>query len=179
MYWLSITDFSKFMFWNCFFYDKKSLCHIFKDETVKERKLVKKIISAMNKRLKSIMKIEWKLNNAIRRLALNNLKKIKSQWKWNKNHDKIERRTRDDIDWFRYQKQIFFSHLMPFALKCQKNKSNTLVMKNDASSHASKMQNQWVIISLFNDVCWFYTEFSWMSMLWSFFGAAIRSIWTW
>ena len=106
----------------------------------------------MNKRLKSIMKIEWKLNNAIRRLALHNLKEMKSQWRWNKKHDKIKRRIKDDIDWFRYQKQILLSLLMSFALKCQKNRSNTLVMKNDASSHASKMQNQWVVISLFDDV---------------------------
>ena len=169
MYWLSITNFSKFMFWNCFFYDKKNFCHIFKNEIVKKRKLIKKIINVMNKRLKSIMKIEWKFNNAIRRLALNNLKKMKFQWRWNKNHDKIKRKIKNDIDWFRYQKQIFFSYLMSFALKCQKNKSNILVMKNDVLSHASKMQNQWIIIFLFNDVCWFYRVFmniNVMKLLW-------------
>ena len=31
---------------------------------------------------------------------------------------------------------------MSFAQKCQKNKFNIFVMKNDAFSHVSKMQNQ-------------------------------------
>ena len=108
MYWFSITNFSKFMFWNCFSYDKKNFCHIFKDETMKKRKLIKKIINEMNKRLKSIMKIEWKFNNAIRKFVLQNVKKMKSEWKWNKTHDKIKRKIKNDIDWFRHQKQIFF-----------------------------------------------------------------------
>ena len=150
MYWFT-TDFSKFMFWNCFIYDKKNFCHIFKNEIVENRKLINKIINEMNRRLKSIMKIEWKFNNAIRKFVLHNLFDKKFEWKWNKNHDKIKRKIKNDIDWFRYQKKIFFSLLMFFVQKCQKNKSNIFVMKNDVFSHVSKMQNQW-IISFFHNV---------------------------
>ena len=88
------------------------------------------------------MKAEWELNNAVRRLALNNLGGVKPQWRWDKDHGKIERRTRGGIDWFRYQKQILLPHLVPFALECQKDRPNTLVMEDGAPSHASKMQDQ-------------------------------------
>ena len=47
---------------------------------------------------------------------------------------------------FVIKNKFFFFHLMSFALKCQKNKSNIFVIKNDVSSHVSKMQNQWIII---------------------------------
>ena len=66
MYWFSKTDFSKFMFWDCFSYDKKTLCHIFKDEIVKEQKLIRKIINAIKNNV-------WK---NVKSLILNSTKKF-------------------------------------------------------------------------------------------------------
>jgi hypothetical protein len=45
------------MFWACFLYDEKRPCHIWEDETTKEKKEAKEWIDKMNK----ILELECKL----------------------------------------------------------------------------------------------------------------------
>ena len=82
----------------------------------------------------------------MRRMILTNLEKMKSIWVWNKAHDKVIKDSRDDIDWFRYQKNVLLLLLILFALKCQKKRLDTMIMKNKVSTHVFKWQN-----SIFED----------------------------
>jgi hypothetical protein len=54
--------FSEFMFWGCFLYDKKGLCHIWKPEIKIERAAVQEEIDKLNKELELILCQEWELN---------------------------------------------------------------------------------------------------------------------
>jgi transposase len=45
------------------------------------------------------------------------------------------------IDWWRYQQSILKPKLIPFALKCMKNRPSTIVQEDKVSSHASKYQH--------------------------------------
>jgi hypothetical protein len=65
-------EFSNFIFWVCFSYDKKSPCHIWKPEIKTEKVAVQKEIDKLNKKLEPILHQEWELNTQISRLDLHN-----------------------------------------------------------------------------------------------------------
>ena len=54
-------EYSEFMFWGCFTYDKKGPCHIWTPETKQEKEEAQKAIESMNKDLEPILKEEWEL----------------------------------------------------------------------------------------------------------------------
>ena len=51
----------EFIFWDCFFYDYKGSCHIWKVESAAEKTAVAKSIEKVNKPCKLTVKAEWKL----------------------------------------------------------------------------------------------------------------------
>ena len=50
--------FKEFMFWGCFSYDKKGPCHVWEDETPKEKREAERWLEAQNKILEPICKAE-------------------------------------------------------------------------------------------------------------------------
>lgn len=42
---------SKFMFWDLFSYNRKSLCHCWKTKTVKKKKVIIEYLNKLNKKL--------------------------------------------------------------------------------------------------------------------------------
>ena len=62
--WSRQKDYSQFMFWGCFSWDKKGPCHIWKSETKTEQKENEKILAQVNTELEPIMKAEWELNTS-------------------------------------------------------------------------------------------------------------------
>jgi hypothetical protein len=62
--------FKEFMFWGCFSYDKKGPCHIWTEETPKEKKEAERWLAEMNEKLEPICRIEWELETEIRRLRI-------------------------------------------------------------------------------------------------------------
>jgi len=63
--------FTEFIFWAFYYYDFKGFCHIWRLETVAERKLADKDLKEMNEAMEPICKAEWELNNPIFRLRIN------------------------------------------------------------------------------------------------------------
>jgi hypothetical protein len=54
------------MFWGCFSYNKKGPCHIWEDETPKEKKAAEVWLKEKNTILEPFCKIEWELENSMR-----------------------------------------------------------------------------------------------------------------
>jgi hypothetical protein len=46
------------MFWDCFSYDKKGPCHIWRPETAQEKKQAEKVIEKVNKELEPTLRAE-------------------------------------------------------------------------------------------------------------------------
>jgi hypothetical protein len=53
------------MFWGCFSYDKKRLCHIWKPETALEKKQAKAEIDRMNAELEPDLRTAWELQTGM------------------------------------------------------------------------------------------------------------------
>ena len=58
------------MFWGSFSYDKKGPCHIWKNETVKERREADQELEALNAALEPAAKEAWELDMRMSRLNL-------------------------------------------------------------------------------------------------------------
>ena len=84
--------YKEFMFWGCFSYDCKGPCHVWKDETAKEKKEAKQRIDKQNEELEPKMKEEWELNMRMQRVGLRNRPGKKPEWKWNAKNGKIVRK---------------------------------------------------------------------------------------
>ena len=95
-------EFSKFMWWSSFSYDKKNLYHIWKVETAAQKKTSVEKLKRINDVLKSTAKETWELKIFMRRMNLRNKADSKSKWKWDQNHDKMIRKNKEDINWYRY-----------------------------------------------------------------------------
>ena len=91
-------DYSEFMFWGCFSYDKKGPYHIWKPETAAERKKADKEIAKLNEELKPLMREEWELCTPMRRHGLRNLPGPKSKWNWNVANSKLIREKDNGIN---------------------------------------------------------------------------------
>jgi hypothetical protein len=111
-------EISEFMFWDCFSYDKKNSCHVWKAEIAVEKRAAQREIDQMNERLKLLIKQQWKLETKIKRMKLRNSDDRKSIWKWDERHEKIVRKEKDDIDWYRYQEMSFFIQMR--RIKCER-----------------------------------------------------------
>lgn len=137
--------FKQFMFWGCFSYDKKGPCHIWEDETEKEKKESIEWIIQKNKELEPIARTKWELENGIHRLRITRqLPGKKPTWKWSKRTGKLERRSKSagGIDWYRYMKLILEKKLLPFALECKEDRPNTIVQEDNATPHAYHYQQE-------------------------------------
>lgn len=90
------------MFWGCFTYDVTGPCHIWKPETIPEKKAATVYLDALNTELEPHKKLDWELENGLRRLNLRNLGGPKPQWKFTPETGKITRGGGNGIDWYRY-----------------------------------------------------------------------------
>src|SRR5450432_3174202 len=136
--------FSEFMWWSCFSYDKKGPYHIWKPETKEEREACKKDLEERNKLRYNEDKLNWELENGIRRLrATTTISGRKPQFK----HDEttgayIPKDGKGGINWYRYQELILKPKLIPFAKECLKERPKTLIQEDGAPSHASRYQQE-------------------------------------
>ncbi len=101
-------EFSEFVFWDCYSYDKKRSFHIWKAETATEKQVAQKEKNEINARLKLIVEENWKLETSMRQMRLKNSEDRKLNWKWDKRYEKVVRKKKNDFDWYRYQKMSFF-----------------------------------------------------------------------
>ena len=74
--------YSEFIFWGSFSYEKKGPCHCYTLETTQEKKKAEEAIQKINNSLKPVLRTEWELETAMRKLNLRNQKGKKPQWKW-------------------------------------------------------------------------------------------------
>ena len=133
---------SEFMFWGCFSDDKKVPFHIWKTESAKEKKTTEEKLKLINKRLESEAKLNWELENGMRRMRLRNSGGRQPRWIWDQKHGKIVRdNKKGEIDWYRYQKNILIDKLLLFATECMKDRPNMVVQEDKAPCHTSKHQD--------------------------------------
>lgn len=83
-------EFSKFMFWCCFSYDKKRPCHIWEVETAQEKKNAQEEIDEWNQANQDWLYAEWKVKQAARRLRVDGIRSRgkEPQWKFNEENGK-------------------------------------------------------------------------------------------
>jgi hypothetical protein len=127
--------FTEFMFWGCFSYDKKGPCHVWKSETVAEKRAAQKEIDVMNAANEPLFKADWELETAMKRTGLRNKPGKKPEWRFTKDTKKLVRDSNGGIDWYRYRKEILEKKLIPFAKECQKERPATIVQEDKAPSH--------------------------------------------
>jgi hypothetical protein len=75
-------EFSEFLFWDCYSYDKKRSFYIWKAETATEKRVAQREIDEINARLKFTVRENWELETSMRRMMLR-----KTQW-WKQSSDK-------------------------------------------------------------------------------------------
>jgi transposase len=133
--------FSEFMFWGCFSYDRKGPCHIWRPQTVAQRKQDDEYVAEINVKNEAEAKAKWELTTGIHRLNLRrNPPGKKPQWKWTQANGKFVRRTNGGIDFVRYYREIMLAKLIPFAKECQQKRPDTLVQEDGAPAHAHAHQ---------------------------------------
>lgn len=134
---------SEFMFWGCFSYEKKGPYHCWCPETAQEKQQATKTIDKLNEELEPIMKEQWELSTAMKRLDLRQLPGRKPQWRWNQKSGKLGRRsTKGGIDWYRYQTVILIPKMLPFAKECQLDRPKTVVQEDKAPAHSHFIQQR-------------------------------------
>jgi hypothetical protein len=125
------------MFWGCFTYDCKGPCHIWKTQTVAQKKKDDDDLTEVNALLEPIAKTEWELSTGLRRVNLRRLPGGKKpQWRWNEKNGKLVRKEKGGIDFWRYYKEIMIPKFIPFAKECKKERPSTLIQEDGALSHA-------------------------------------------
>ena len=162
----------KFMFWESFSYDHKSFYHIWKKETVKEKKKVQKEINKINVKNEFAAKLTWKLETKLRKLNLcRKTEERSSQWKYDVQHEVWKwKKNFKDIDVWCYQNLILKKKLLFFAVKCMQKHSDTLVQENKTFFHVFKHQ-----IPVFKDFEMFWLLWSDNSLNLN----VIESCWSW
>ena len=124
------------MFQGCFSYDKKGPFHIQHPETAAKRKKADQALAKLNEELEPIMRSEWELNTAMRRVGLRNRQGPKPKWKQNAENGKLMRGKGKGIDWYRYQVYILEPKLLPFVKECMKDQPQIIVQEDKAPPHA-------------------------------------------
>jgi hypothetical protein len=119
------------MFWGCFSYYEKGPCHIWEDETAKEKKEAKEWLDKVNNELETQCKLDWELDTTMKRLKITrNTRGPKPKWKWCEKTGKLERKaSHGGIDWYRYYRVILEKKLLPFAKKCALSRPDTIVQE--------------------------------------------------
>ncbi|KAI1514453.1 hypothetical protein KJE20_07590 [Pyrenophora tritici-repentis] len=129
------------MFWGCFSYDKKGLCHVYQPETKTEKEDAAQKIEQLNAELKPIQREEWELSESMRRTGLRNKSGRKPQWRWTENTGKLVRTSGGGVDWWRYQTCVLILKLIPFAKECLQDRPQTVVIEDKAHAHAHYYQS--------------------------------------
>jgi hypothetical protein len=166
--------FKQFMFWGCFSYDAKGPCHIWEEETAKEKKEAKEYMDKENERNEAGKREEWELETAMRRVRLaRRMGGAKPKWRWCAKTGKLERKAcRGGIDWYRYWRVILEKKLLPFAKRCKLARPGTIVQEDNAPAHTHHHQaiiyNLWEIMKLIwpanspdlnaIEPCWFWMK---------------------
>jgi hypothetical protein len=162
------------MFWGCFSYDEKGPCHIWEEETAKERKEAKEYMDKENEKNELGKREEWELETALRRVRIaRNMGGAKPRWRWCAKTGKLERTaSRGGIDWYRYWKVILEKKLLPFAKRCKLARPGTIVQEDNAPAHSHHHQatiyNLWEVMRLIwpanspdlnaIEPCWFWMK---------------------
>ena len=90
------------MFWGCFSYYQKGPCHIWKDETAKEKKAAVKDLVQRNALIEEENKRMWEITSGIRRVRLRNKPGKAPTWKHTKENGAFVRtKGKGGIDWYR------------------------------------------------------------------------------
>ena len=131
---------SEFMFWGCFTYYFKGPCHIWKSETVAQKKVATKELNLVNTAIEPECKAQWELDTMMRRLGLRNRPGRKPDWKFTKNNGAFVRSSTGGIDWYRYLHEILLKKLLPFAAALKCFVPNVTIMEDKAPAHASQHQ---------------------------------------
>jgi transposase len=159
------------MFWGCFSYDEKGPCHIWDDETEKEKREAKAWMKARNEEREANCRNIWEIETALRRLDVRRNKVgPKLKWVWSEKTGKLERKaSKGGIDWYRYYKEILIKKLLPFAKHCKLVRPDTIVQEDNAAPHAhNEFYNLWNIIRMIwppnspdlnmIEPCWFWMK---------------------
>lgn len=126
------------MFWRSFSYDNKGPCHIWELKTSEHRKVATGKLKKINRELDSVLKAQWIEKEATCYANQAWPRGRHAIWKGDAAYNKLERKSRESIDWYRYQNVILKRKLLPFLEKCKKSRLNTIMVENRAASHATK-----------------------------------------
>ena len=129
----------EFMFWGCFPYYEKGPCHIWKDETMAEKKAAIKDLEARNAVIEETNRRMQEITSGVQRIGLRNKPGTKPKWKHTKENGAFVRTksSKGGIDWYRYQEVILKKKLLPFAKRHTLSYPNTIVQEDGASCHTS------------------------------------------
>ena len=134
---------SEFMFWGSFSYERKGPCHCWAPETAQEKRTAVSEIEKLNEEIEPVLKEQWQLETAMRKLNLRHQPKGKRpEWRWNSKTGKLGRGSKGGIDWYRYQKLILRPKLLPFAKACEVSRPHIVVQEDRAPAHAHQFQQQ-------------------------------------
>ena len=86
---------SEFMFWGCFSYEQKGPSHCWVPETAQEKRIAEEEIDEINNELEPILKEQWQLETAMRKLNLRQQPKGKKP-QWRMEQINREARTREE-----------------------------------------------------------------------------------
>jgi hypothetical protein len=129
------------MFWGCFSYDRKGPCHIRQKETKAEKKAAKKDLQKINDAIEPELRQAWALTTGMSRLGLKNKPGRKPSFRLTEDTGAFQRNSKKGgIDWYRYLTNILLPKLIPFAIKCQIDRLDTIVQEDKATPHTSKHQ---------------------------------------
>lgn len=108
----------EFMFWGAFSWQEKGPCHIWKDETAKEKREATADLEVRNSLTEEAHKIAQGLETSIARLGLRNKPGKKPIEKYtDKTGAAVRKAGRGGVDWYRYQEVILKKKLLPWAKK--------------------------------------------------------------
>lgn len=89
------------MFWGCFSWDSKGPYHIWRTQSIAERKKDDLELAELNEKLKATARAEWELSSGLRRINLRrNPGGKKPQWRWNQSTGKLVRKSLGEGDRF-------------------------------------------------------------------------------
>ncbi len=102
--------FSEFMFWGCFTSDKKGPCHIWRPETMTEKKAAAEVLESREIEAR----FQWKLETGVWLMGLRHKPGLKPKWRRTESTGKLIRREKGNgVDWYRYQTQILMPSYCP------------------------------------------------------------------
>lgn len=125
------------MFWGVFLQWEKGPCHIWKDETTKEKREAKADLETRNSLIEKAYKTAWELETSMARLGLRNKPGKKPVWKYtDKTRAAVRKKGRGGIDQYRYQEVILKKKLLPWAKKHSLAYLGTIVQEDGAPSYS-------------------------------------------